>query len=52
MLIRQNAHYRAVVGTDGDRLILRNSLNQGCEESVPIGQLNGAEVDVLAYPED
>lgn len=52
VLIRQNAHYRAVVGTDGDRLILRNSLNQGCEESVPIGQLNGAEVDVLAYPED
>ena len=52
VLVRQNMHYRAVVGTDGDRLILRNSLGQGREESVPVHALDGAELDVLAYPED
>ena len=52
VLLRHNLHYRAVVGTDGDRLILRNSMGQGREEYVPISWLDDAEVDVLEYPED
>ena len=51
VLIRHNLHYRAVVGTDGEQLILRNSLG-GNIERVPINLLDEAEIDVLEYPED
>lgn len=52
VLIRHNLHYRAVVGTNGDRLTLRNSMGMGREEYVPISWLDDAEVDVLEYPKD
>ena len=50
VLLYKPHHYRAVVGVKGDLIVLRNSLGKGREEEVPIEDLAGGSVSVMAYP--
>lgn len=51
VLLFRQYHYRAVVGVEGDMLILRNSMRGGGEEYVRVSELVGGSISVMEYPE-
>ena len=52
VLLYSGVHYTAVVGVDGDRLIVRNSLDMGTEEYVDVSTIGDSRLQVFAYPDE
>ena len=52
VLLYSGVHYTAVVGVEGDRLIVRNSLDPGAEEYVDINTVGDSRLQVFEYPDE
>ena len=52
VLLYSGVHYTAVVGVDGDRLIVRNSLDMGTEEYVDVSTIGDSRLQVFEYPDE
>ena len=52
VILYSGVHYTAVVGVDGDRLIVRNSLDMGTEEYVDVSTIGDSRLQVFAYPDE
>lgn len=52
VLLYSGVHYTAVVGVEGDRLIVRNSLHSGTEEYVDVNAIRDSRLQVFEYPDE
>ena len=52
VILYSGVHYTAVVGVDGDRLIVRNSLDMGTEEYVDVSTIGDSRLQVFEYPDE
>lgn len=52
VLLYSGVHYTAVVGVEGDRLIVRNSLDPGTEEYVDVSTIGDSRLQVFEYPDE